>query len=270
MAPRLVLSEVNTGRVGAALARRLADLPHAFAWQLSSESRKNRAGLAAYQDLHKGRRCIILANGPSLAHADLEPLKDEITFGMNRIYLNFGKMGFESTYFLCINELVLEQFGSEIAALSMPKFLNWNRRSLFQGLNPSPHYLRFRLGLRDDFQTDASRALSSGGTVTYAALQLAFFMGFRQVILVGLDHRFASRGTPNQMETRDFSADKDHFRPDYFPPGARWQLPDLRRSELAYAQARRAYEADGRQILDATLDGACTAFEKANYKELFF
>jgi hypothetical protein len=94
-------------------------------------------------------------------------------------------------------------------------------------------------------------------------------MGFSQVVLIGVDHRFTDQGTPNKEETRPEAEDANHFHPDYFPPGSRWQLPDLLRSELAYAKAREAYEAAGRQILDATVNGACPVFDKVHFESLF-
>jgi hypothetical protein len=105
--------------------------------------------------------------------------------------------------------------------------------------------------------------------VTFVALQLAYHMGFREVILLGLDHRFSAKGRPNRVAIRPDSPDRDHFHPDYFPKGARWQLPDLRRSELAYAEARTAFENDGRRIVDATPDGGCTVFERRDLQQLF-
>jgi hypothetical protein len=199
---------------------------------------------------------------------DLTPLVDEYTIGMNRIYLHFERMPFEPSYYVGINDLVLEQFGNEISTLPMPKFLNWNHRDSIVE-EQGAFYLRMRLGLGDGFQGDLRRPLASGGTVTYAALQLAFFMGFSQVVLIGVDHRFTDQGTPNKEETRPEAEDANHFHPDYFPPGSRWQLPDLLRSELAYAKAREAYEAVGRQILDATVNGACPVFDKVHFESLF-
>jgi hypothetical protein len=93
-------------------------------------------------------------------------------------------------------------------------------------------------------------------------------MGFDEVILIGVDHNFADKGTPNKTEVRTQERDDNHFHPDYFPKGARWQLPDLVRSELAYALARQAFEQDGRRILDATADGKCPVFEKAHFASL--
>ena len=43
--------------------------------------------------------------------------------------------------------------------------------------------------------------------------------------------------------------------------------PDLANSERFYAMARNAFEADGRRILDCTVGGSCTVFEKSRLEE---
>jgi len=97
---------------------------------------------------------------------------------------------------------------------------------------------------------------------------LAFHMGFSQVILIGVDHSFSSQGKPNTtvVSTGD---DPNHFSPDYFGKGFRWQLPDLQTSEIAYTMAREAYKEDGREIIDATVGGKLTIFPKVDYESLF-
>jgi hypothetical protein len=62
--------------------------------------------------------------------------------------------------------------------------------------------------------------------------------------------------------------DPNHFNASYFGKGFRWQLPDLETSERGYRMARQAYEADGRQVLDATVGGKLTIFEKADYNSV--
>lgn len=261
--------EISLPRLAAGLSRRLVDIPHSLAWKFSRAAAGNRNRLRAFHNAHRGKRCVIIANGPSLAQVDLSPLRNEFTIGMNRIYLHFPKVGFETSYYVSINELVISQFKHEISMLKMPKFLNWNQRSLFLASVRGSTYLKMSMNIGDKFSNDISRSISSGGTATFVALQLAYYMGFNEVVLIGLDHRFASSGTPNIVQKRDASQDEDHFHPNYFPPGSCWQLPDLRRSELAYAKAREAFENDERQILDATINGACTVFEKIEYKKLF-
>jgi hypothetical protein len=261
--------EITPRRVGSALNRRLADAPHLLAWSLPTESTyENRQVLNTYRARHRGERCFVIGNGPSLARMDLSKLAGEVTFGANRIYL-LESSGFRPTYFVCSNELVLEQYRVDIAGLPMQKFLNWNRRHLFDPASQNVAYFRLRLQLFDRFGTTPLRALSSGGTVTYVSLQLAYFMGFREVILIGVDHDFVDKGTPNVTEVRKQPRDENHFDPNYFPRGSRWQPPDLRRSEVAYAIARETFARAGGRILDATLGGRCTVFEKVEYASLF-
>jgi hypothetical protein len=200
---------------------------------------------------------------------DLSPVAAVPTFGLNRIYLLFDRLPFTPTYHVAINDLVLEQFAHEISDLSMPRFLGWSQRTHFNMDDPQLAFLRLRLGLRDRFSSSVLGPIASGGTVTFVALQLAFHMGFDEVVLVGLDHRFAASGTPNRTEVRSSEEDRDHFHPQYFPKGSRWQLPDLVRSELAYRAARVAFERSGRRIVDATPGGACPVFERADFGALF-
>ena len=92
-------------------------------------------------------------------------------------------------------------------------------------------------------------------------LQLAFFMGFSTVVIVGMDHRYSYMGLPNEPHALQ-GPDPNHFDPSYFS-GHTWDNPDLANSERFYAMARTAFEADNRRILDCTVGGACQVFEKS-------
>ncbi len=195
--------------------------------------------LGELKDIHRGQRCFIIGNGPSLKQTDLSLLKDEFTFGMNRIYLGFPEMGFQTTYFLTINSLVIEQCAEDIRLLTMPRFISWRSRHLI-GTAPDLNFLHTTYTV-PKFSTDARGRLWEGGTVTNIALQLAYHMGFQQVILIGVDHSYSAQGKPNTTVVSQ-GEDRDHFHPDYFGKGFRWQLPDLDTSERGYAMARQAYE----------------------------
>lgn len=252
------------------VARRLwQGLNHARQWPLAAfhpERRRSIRQLDALKDVHRGERCFILGNGPSLAKTDISLLKDEFTFGMNRVYLAFPDWGFPTSYFLSVNDLVIEQCAADILALPVPKFLSWRSRRFL----PSPseaiflHTTYTGLG----FTRDARKRLWEGATVTYIALQLAFHMGFETAILIGVDHSFKSQGQPNTTVTSS-GDDPDHFDPSYFGSGFRWQLPDLEMSERAYHMARGAYRSAGRQVLDATIAGQLQVFPKVDYTSLF-
>jgi hypothetical protein len=66
------------------------------------------------------------------------------------------------------------------------------------------------------------------------------------------------------VEVTSSGADPNHFDPNYFGKGFRWQLPDLQTSELAYRLAREAFESDRRRIIDCTVDGKLDVFPKAD------
>lgn len=247
--------------------RRAPQLPAAYLHPWRRESIRRLVGL---RDIHKGRRAFIIGNGPSLRHTDLTKLRNEITFGMNRIYLLFPELGFHTTYFASINDLVIEQFKDDILALPMPRFLAWRSHRHFSNnlpIHQIPTFLHTSYtGPR--FSPDARGRVWEGATVTNVALQLAFFMGFEQVILIGVDHNFTSKGDANKTVVSQ-GDDLNHFAPDYFAKGYKWQLPDLDTSEIGYRFAREAYRNAGREILDATAGGKLTIFPKVEYNSLF-
>lgn len=245
-------------------------LKEQFLFHTLPDGRKSLYRLGEIRDSQRGKRCFILGNGPSLRQTDLSLLRNEITFGLNRIYLLFPEIGFPTTYLVSVNRLVLEQCAAEIFALPTIRFVPWSSRK----------YIRIPLENTEDtiflnttcrrpgFARDVRRPIWSGATVTFVALQLAYHMGFEKVILIGVDHSFVTKGEPHTTVVSE-GDDPNHFSPNYFGKGFRWQLPDLETSEIAYRMARQAFEQDGRRVLDATIGGKLTVFEKIDYHSLF-
>ncbi len=231
------------------------------AWQDNVEH------LRSFQNRFAGQRCFIIGNGPSLRQTDLSLLKNELTFGLNRIYLAFPELGFTTTYLVSVNELVLEQCAAEMRQLEMPKFLTWRARHWFKE-DERAAFVDTDFTGPETFSADACGRVFEGFTVTYVALQIAFYMGFQQAILIGVDHNFKTQGPANATVVSQ-GDDPNHFAANYFGKGFRWQLPDLAGSERAYRLARHAYEQAGRQVLDATVGGKLTVFPKVDYRSLF-
>lgn len=132
---RIKLKEINLTRIVKAIIRRLGFLPHKITWNFSGQGKKNRKKIESFYNIHKNQRCFLIANGPSIKKTDLSYLKNEITFGMNRIYLLNEKTGFKPSYYVCVNKLVLEQFADEISLIECPKFINWHSRKFFGNAN---------------------------------------------------------------------------------------------------------------------------------------
>lgn len=226
--------------------------------------------LTALKDAHKGERCFVIGNGPSLKNTDVSKLKNEFTFGMNRIYLAFPDWGFRTSYLVSVNNLVNEQCYRDFQKLEMPKFFSWRSRGLLypQGQPDENTHFLFTTYTGPKFAQDARERLWEGATVTYVCLQLAFHMGFDEVILIGVDHSFISEGKPNTTVVSG-GDDPNHFDPGYFGKGFRWQLPDLDTSEQGYLLARLNFEGAGRRVLDATIGGQLSVFPKVDYNALF-
>jgi hypothetical protein len=222
--------------------------------------------LAELKDIHRGKRCFLIGNGPSLKQTDLSLLKNEFTIGTNRIYLAFSELGFSTRYYLSVNDLVVEQCAQEIQNLAMPRFVSWRAR---KWLKPQDNlYFIHTTYTGEKFAADIRERVWEGGTVTYTALQVAYYLGFEQVILVGVDHNYVTPGKPNATVVSE-GDDPNHFHPGYFGKGFRWQLPDLIQWENAYRLARRTYEADGRSVIDATVGGKLRIFPRVEYDSLF-
>jgi len=243
--------------------RRLPELPSAYLHPWRRESSRK---LAALKDAHKGERCFLIGNGPSLRQTDLTLLKNEFTFGFNRIFLAAEELHFTPSCLVSINDLVIEQSAEEFRTLQLPKFFSWRARR-YLGMAEDITYL-YTTYTTPKFATDVRARVWEGATVTYVALQLAYHMGFSTVILVGVDHSFVTQGQPNTTVQSE-GDDPNHFSSAYFGKGFRWQLPDLETSELAYRMAREAYTRGGRQVLDATIGGKLTVFPKVEYTSLF-
>ncbi len=243
--------------------RRLPELPDAYLHPWRRESRRK---LAALKDSRKSERCFVIGNGPSLKNTDLSKLSSDFSIGMNRIFLAADELGFRPDILVCVNDLVVEQSVEEFNNLKMPKFFSWRARK-WLNMDSYTHFL-YTTYTSPRFATDIGGRVWEGATVTNVCLQLAYHLGFSEVILIGVDHSFATKGTPNTTIQSE-GDDPNHFSAAYFGKGFRWQLPDLETSELAYRMARKAYEADGRRILDATVGGKLDIFEKVDYESLF-
>jgi hypothetical protein len=234
---------------------------------LSPSWRANLNRLLNYQDKHHDMRCFIIGNGPSLRQTDMSLLRNEFTFGLNRIYLLYPELGFTTTYLVSVNDLVLEQCAAEMQTLPIPKFITWRARHWFPA-DPNITYLDTDFTGEEDFSTNVNGRIFEGFTVTNVALQLAYHMGFTEVILIGVDHNYVTHGAANQAVVSQ-GDDPNHFASNYFDKGFKWQLPDLAGSERGYNRAREAYALAGRRILDATVGGKLTIFPKVEFLSLF-
>jgi len=259
--------KITIPRLYSALIRRIANIPHLLMWIFPSKfSLDNRLKLKSFKDIHKGKRCFIIANGPSLNKTDLKLLENEIKIGMNRIYLLEKKQGFLPDYLVVTDvKIQLKQFVDEYEAVQIKHFYNWNARNLFSR-KENRYY--FKESFKVNFKNDFSKIIGTGKSVTFTCLQLAYYMGFTEVYLIGKDHSYNIDGIPHTSVVSN-GEESNHFIEGYFKKGMRWDVPDYSGEEYAYKIAKRIFESDGRIIYDATIDGKLKVFIKVDYYSLF-
>lgn len=209
---------------------------------------------------------VLVANGPSLNLMALDFLKDEVVIGMNKIFLGFRKFKFYPRYYVAVNKIVLAQSAEKIKSMNCVKFVPTHSKQII-----SEDALTYHIETRNPqkrFSDDISVGVHEGWTVTYVALQIALFLGFKEVVIIGMDHHYAFSGQPNERCILE-GPDTNHFTPDYFGGGQLWDNPDLNRSEESYIIARSEFEKKEARIIDATLGGSCNIFQKADYRSIF-
>lgn len=217
------------------------------------------------KNAYKGKPILVVGNGPSLNRTPLDAFTDAPSIGMNKIDLIFEKTKWRPSLIVCQNSIVARQHACAYAASSIPIYIAFKAR-YFLPKKTRKKFHWFHLFASGAFSIDASRGVGAGHTVTYAALQFAYYMGASPVVLIGVDHSFRFTGTPLHYQ-RSVSFDENHFDPNYFKEGQLWGLPDLEGSESDYRRARLAFERDDRRILDATVDGKLRVFEKISIEK---
>ena len=219
--------------------------------------------IKAFHNIHKGEDCFIIGNGPSLNRIEIEKLNEFYNFGMNKIYLLFDYKNLDIDYYVSVNKLVIEQSIKQIREFEIPVFLNHGNS---RNIESKKNIIKLETGgLNGVFQHDLTSFIPEGYTVTYVAMQIAYYMGFKNVYLVGMDHNFDQIGKPNEEQTLK-EEDNNHFDPRYFKD-QKWHLADLEGSELHYRIADFVFKRDGRNIYNATVGGKLEIFKRIDFEK---
>lgn len=239
----------------------------------------HRRRLRALKAARGRERCFIIGNGPSLNRTDLGRLKDEDVFTTNGFFLKMPDLDWTPTYYVVEDHLVAEDRAGDINALQGPaKLFPANLRYVIEPDADTiffDHRPRRSFPYGFDFSFDADKETFSGGTVTYTCLQLAAYLGYREIYLVGVDAdyalpadaTFSGAGPVKRIDMA--SDDVNHFHPDYFGKGKRWHEPNVDVMIEAYAEAQRACGERGVQIFNATIGGKLEIFPRVAYDDLF-
>ena len=154
----------------------------------SIASLQNSRRLRRLRNRYPGRRCFIIANGPSLAQMDLTCLKSEITIGSNGLFLIFDTLGFLPTFYTVQDYLVAEGFAEQIQKVKgitklFPRELEYclasDTDTIYFDLLPDPRQRYLDKHKNDNFRPKFSDRLERGafdgiGAIRVFPRRLAF------------------------------------------------------------------------------------------------
>ena len=227
--------------------------------------------LESLKDIHKGERCFIIGTGPSLTIADLEKLHDEYTFGTNRIYELFCKTTWRPTYYVNQDHTLIKELYTKIDAIEAElKFIPVDYRNLLSGDNYRYFVLRHKdfFPNRAPFSFDPSKFIAQGFTVTYGAIQIAVYMGFKEIYLLGVDHNYSvyrdSKG--HSIKQKKKANNYSKYISDLVLPN---NLPRIEETTIAYETAEVITKKMGIKVYNATRGGKLEAFERRDFDSLF-
>jgi hypothetical protein len=236
--------------------------------------------MRSFHNKYRNERCFIIGNGPSLNKIDLTLLKGEYTFGVNGIFYKYDEMGFKPTFYVVEDSHVIDDNLERINAINyshkfFPHFYNnmikRDADTTFMNTDfgfyktKGPHYRVPR------FSIDCSEVVYAGQSVTYLNLQLAYYFGFQNVYLIGMDFSYAVPESSVVSKDTIISNEDDpnHFHPDYFGKGKKWHDPKLDNCKMVYEYAKKVYEEKGKNIFNASIGGKLEVFERVDFNRLF-
>lgn len=225
------------------------------------------------KDIHKGRRAFIVCNGPSLKAEDLNVLQkyDEISFAANLILPMIRITNWTPTYYSVADSSGIYTLRSTMSKISakikffpidgyiVGKFIKG--KCLFFNSDGNRKYLE-----EPRFSEDCSNIIYCIGTVTYVSLQLAVYMGIKELYIIGCDNRYGAEIRKDGTKVV-YEGSKNYFEgvKKKFQKGAgnSWE------QTIAFEAAKKYADEHGIKIYNATRGGYLETFERVDFDSLF-
>lgn len=253
------------------------------------------SNLSRFRNKHKGERCFIMGNGPSLNKMDLSLLENETVFGCNGVFLLFDRISWRPKYYACVDTRVLPDRASEINQMlkenpqmhgffpvALQDHSGEMKKRATRIILPSAHnrwYFNERPNSADNlphsmFSFDINEAVVQPFTVAITMLQIAAYMGFTEIVLIGCDTDYAVPASVKRDEsgialTSTANDDLNHFDASYFGDGRKWHDPQTDKMIMHYDYARQALDGIGVKVYNATVGGRLEVFPRRAFEEFF-
>ncbi|GLI56795.1 hypothetical protein PM10SUCC1_23090 [Propionigenium maris DSM 9537] len=213
-----------------------------------------------------GARCFIIGGAPSLKAMDLEVLNDEYTFVCNRGYL-LKKLGLSKVKFYGIsdNQAMLD-YGKLIPRGYYEEFF------LFRDIVPSKNLRNIsyfsmytkrskKSMFNNFFQFDLSKPIAHSYTIVLQLLQIAVWLGFKEIYFIGVDNNFKETVNSNMHWYRDTLQEKTNIQ--------FWDHDPAEDNSRAFSYAYKILQKKGISIYNAGVGGNLNSIPRVCFQDLF-
>tara|TARA_Y100001937_G_scaffold126038_1_gene194293 strand:- start:1892 stop:2575 length:684 start_codon:yes stop_codon:yes gene_type:complete len=183
-----------------------------------------------------------MGNGPSLKLVDLASLNGYSTFGLNAAYRMYRKINWWPTYHGCFDYIVCESHRKEFQSLINDPSNGVKKFFFIKDFDPSPRFQKVTLSGGFFPQAPLSQTLDSfahfhdRGNSGSNACQAAVCMGYRKIILLGVDCNYrevipeaevyADKGVKRLVVKEEVSSNPNYWFDDYQQIGDRYNIPN--------------------------------------------
>lgn len=235
---------------------------------------RSRSKLKSYKKKYNNKRCFIIGNGPSLTVEDLENLKDEYTFATNMIFKIFDETDWRPTFYTAQDYTAFNHlYNDKYAISSLMKstiFLAIDIKKTGVSLSNDVTYFylhrKFPYPKKPKFSSDISKIIYEGGTIVYSTIQIAAYMGFKEIYLIGVDQSYSFAIQPNGEIVNDKSI-KDYFSEKYNSNKIEEPV-NLVKPYLAFQSAKDFLDKCNIKIYNATRGGKLEIFNRRCIDEI--
>ncbi len=237
--------------------------------------------LKMLKNIHYGQRCFVIGNGPSLKPSDLNRIKGEFSFAANRIYYIYEYTDWRPTYYVSID---MESLPFELDSIKRGgnyiKFLNYECSRYGRDEGDRIFYImpygRYNVNVydkvADSLSEDISDHITKVHTVTVTSIEIAIYMGFKEIYLFGVDHNYANKVDHNGKVHKDPTVSATYFKgmkDSKGKPGDGNSSQNVEAMENSYLLAKDMAEKRGVRIYNATRGGKLEVFERVDFDSLF-
>lgn len=242
------------------------------------------AKIRKFKGIHRGESAVIIGMGPSLRPEDLDRFDGFRTFACNKIYLAFDKTSWRPDYYSICDILVAQNNSEAILNADFQEAVPFHSQTVWPDLSGQKNALRYEYDnvKSIEFWKEGSTAtipavpegICSGGySVLIDQLQIAHYMGFKRVFLVGVDFSF-SGGKPTGAQCSSGAVltsegEVNHFHPDYRKPGETWTVPEMEKQRHAFSFCKTAFEQSGIELINASRTSILDVLPKIPFDQAF-